>query len=122
MHVLVIDDEEEARFVLRISLGQIGGMTVLEAKNGQEGLAVAKAARPDLILLDAAMPRMNGEATFHALRAAEETASIPVVFLSGMARFDEAMRRLESLGAKAVLRKPFDPLRLPYQLRELLEQ
>lgn len=118
--VLVIDDEQDVRYVARISLGRVGGMTVIEASSGKEGIALAKSERPDFILLDMMMPGMDGAATFHALREDEETSSIPVVFLTAVAKVAE-VQRLKDLGARGVVLKPFDPITLAAHLNAILD-
>lgn len=119
MKALVIDDEEDVRFVAEVSLGRVGGMTVAVASSGAEGILVARREQPDFILLDMMMPGMDGAATFRALRESPETASIPVVFLTAKAMASE-VRRLEELGAKAVILKPFDPMSLAADIRSIL--
>lgn len=117
--VLVIDDEDDVRFVANLSLGRVGGMRVLEASSGEEGIALAKQERPDFILLDMMMPGMDGAATFRALRADRETAQIPVVFLTAKAMAKEVQRLLD-LGAKGVILKPFDPMTLAREITAIL--
>ncbi|HEY0144192.1 MAG TPA: response regulator [Thermoanaerobaculia bacterium] len=119
MKVLVIDDEEDVRLVVQLSLGRVGGMTVCEAKNGQEGIARAIAEQPDFILLDMMMPGMDGATTFRALQATPETAHIPVVFLTAKAMASE-VERLKALGAKGVVLKPFNPMSLGADVRAIL--
>ncbi|HEY0160621.1 MAG TPA: response regulator [Thermoanaerobaculia bacterium] len=119
MKILVIDDEEDVRYIVRISLGRLGGMTVLEAADGAEGLELAKRERPAYILLDMMMPGMGGASVFHALRAAPETANIPVVFLTAATRAYD-VERMKDLGAKGVISKPFDPLRLGEEIAAIL--
>ncbi len=119
MKVLVVDDEEDVRFVARMSLGRVGKMTVIEAANGEEGVARAVEEQPDFILLDMMMPGMDGAATFHALRADVRTASIPVVFLTAKAMATE-VKRLKDLGAKGVVLKPFDPMTLYKEIAAIL--
>lgn len=118
--VLVIDDEKDVRYVARISLGRLGKMIVIEASSGEEGIALAKSEHPDFILLDMMMPGMDGAATFLALREDEETASIPVVFLTAIAKCAE-VQRLKDLGARGVVLKPFDPITLPSKVTALLD-
>ena len=120
MKVLVIDDEEDVRFVVRLSLGRVGGMTVVEAASGAEGIGLAESERPDVILLDMMMPAMDGTATYRALRANAETASIPVVFLTAKAAAGE-VQRLRDLGARGVVLKPFDPMTLASDIRTILK-
>ena len=119
MKILVIDDEEDVRYVARVSLGRVGGMEVIEAASGQEGIEAARAERPDCILLDMMMPGMDGEETLLALRREPDTASIPVVFLTAVGATVEA-RRIRQLGAKGLILKPFDPMRLASTIDEVL--
>ena len=119
MRVLVIDDEEDVRYVAQLSLGRVGGMTVIEASSGEEGLARARGERPDFILLDMMMPGMDGAATFRALLADEATSAIPVVFLTAKAMASE-VKRLKELGAKGVVLKPFNPMTLADEIRTIL--
>jgi two-component system alkaline phosphatase synthesis response regulator PhoP len=119
MKVLVIDDEEDLRYIARLSLERLAGMTVIESASGQGGLALARSEHPDCILLDVMMPDMDGEATLAALRADPETAGIPVVFLTAIALTPE-VKRMTAMGARGVIRKPFDPKTLAQSLRELI--
>jgi CheY-like chemotaxis protein len=117
--VLVVDDEEDVRYVAQMSLGRVGRMTVIEAASGEEGIERAKSERPDFILLDMMMPGMDGAATFRALRADPETRTIPVVFLTAKAMAAE-VQRLKDLGAKGVVLKPFDPMSLARDIAAIL--
>jgi len=119
MKVLVIDDEEDVRFVVRLSLARVGDMTVVEAASGAEGIALAQSDRPDFILLDMMMPAMDGASTYRALRANSDTASIPVVFLTAKSTAPE-VQRLKDLGARGVILKPFDPMTLAADIKAIL--
>jgi CheY-like chemotaxis protein len=119
MKVLVVDDEDDIRRIAAISLSWVGGMVVAEASGGREGIRKAREERPDVVLLDMMMPGMDGLATFEALRGDPETSGIPVVFLTAKAMSAE-VDRLKALGARGVLIKPFDPMALARQLRDLL--
>jgi CheY-like chemotaxis protein len=120
MKVLVIDDEEDVRFVAQMSLERVGGMTVVQAASGEEGVARAKSEQPDFILLDMMMPGMDGAATFRQLRESTETAAIPVVFLTAKAMAPE-VQRLKDLGAKGVVLKPFNPMTLASEITAILK-
>ena len=119
MKVLVIDDEPDVRFVARVSLSRVGGMTVIEASSGAEGVERARDEQPDFILLDLMMPDMDGVSTFRALAAQQGTASIPVIFLTANTVHPSA-EVVEELGAKGVLRKPFDAMTLADQVKDML--
>lgn len=119
MKILIIDDEDDIRLIARMSLSRIGGMEVIEAANSQEGIAKASAEKPDAVLLDVMMPSVDGPSTLTALQHDETTAAIPVIFLTAKAMTSE-IERLKSLGVAGVLTKPFDPMTLPEQVRQIL--
>jgi len=117
--VLVIDDEDDIRRIARLSLVKVGGLDVIDAPDGPAGVARASAESPDVILLDVMMPGQDGPATLAALKSNAATAHIPVVFLTAKA-MPEEIQRLLRLGVRGVLSKPFDPMRLPDELRSAL--
>lgn len=81
--VLIVEDEEPIRSVLADALRN-EGLQVGEAKDGQEGLLEAGQMKPDLILLDVLMPRMDGRTMLAELRKEEELKDIPVMFLTNL--------------------------------------
>ena len=105
--VLVIDDDPNARSLMRRHLTR-AGYRVDEAADGHSGLARARAFRPDVITLDAIMPGMDGWAVLSALKADPELAAIPVV----MATIMDDERMGFALGASDYLSKPIDRPRL----------
>lgn len=109
--ILIIDDEAAIREVTSATLETINGWTVLSAESGPLGLAMAEANRPDAILLDVMMAEMDGPQTLKKLKLNPATREIPVLFLTAKVQ-PEDVRRFESSGARAVIAKPFDPLRL----------
>jgi CheY-like chemotaxis protein len=119
MKILVIDDEDDIRRISRLALGRVGGMQVLDAASGIEGIAKAVAETPDAILLDVMMPEHDGPETLGLLRADPRTARIPVIFLTAKAMAAE-VERLRALGADGVLTKPFDPMSLAASVRAIL--
>jgi two-component system OmpR family response regulator len=119
--ILIIDDDEDIRSIARLSLSRVGGMDVIEASSGADGLRKARDAAPDVILLDMMMPKMDGVETLAALRSQAATAATPVIFLTAKAVGGE-VPRLMALGAAGVLIKPFDPRSLPGDVVALLNQ
>lgn len=119
MRVLIIDDEADIRRIARLSLSKVGKMEVVDAAGGLDGLRLAAAENPDVILLDVMMPGLDGPGTLAALRSNPVTASIPVVFLTAKAMPAE-IERLRGLGVCGVLTKPFDPMKLPQQVTACL--
>lgn len=120
MKVLIIDDDADIRAIARLSLSRLGGMEVVEAASGAEGVHKAQDEKPDVILLDIMMPAMDGSATLAALRSQPASARTPVIFLTAKAMRTE-IERLRALGAAGVLIKPFDPRTLPGDVRALVE-
>ena len=117
--VLLVDDEEDIRQVAAMTLDLVGGWDVTTAASGKEALALAAQDPPDAILLDVMMPGLDGPAVFRRLREDEATRSIPVILLT--AKVQAADRRcFEDLGVDGVLAKPFDPMRLPSQVADVL--
>jgi two-component system, OmpR family, response regulator len=121
MKVLIIDDDADIRSIARLSLSRVGGMDVIEAASGAEGVRRAQDERPDVILLDMMMPAMDGSATLAALRSQPATATTPVIFLTAKAMRTE-IERLRALGAAGVLIKPFDPRTLSEDVRALIKR
>jgi len=104
--VLVVDDHDLNRELARTILERLG-YQVLLAGDGVEGLEMARASKPDLILLDMMMPRMDGYAAARALKADGATASIPIIALTALAmRGDE--QKAVAAGVDAYLTKPID--------------
>ena len=118
--LLLIDDEEDIRTVAQMSLQAVGGFEVLLAGNGEEGLRIAADEKPDAILLDMMMPGVDGPATFRRLQEEDGCSRIPVIFLTAKAQRAE-VQRLKELGPIGILTKPFDPMKLPDQVRALME-
>jgi signal transduction histidine kinase/CheY-like chemotaxis protein len=77
--VLVVDDEETSRYVLRQMLGGCGPLVVQEAETGAEGLRLARSSRPDVVLLDLRLPDIDGFEVIDRLRGDPATTDIPVI-------------------------------------------
>ncbi len=118
LRVLVADDEPPIRLLCQVNLA-IAGMDVLQAADGAEALVVARAEKPDLILLDLMMPNVDGWTVAEELGADEGTRDIPIVFLTARATTNDR-RRAEKLGALGYVLKPFDPVRLAPLVAEVV--
>lgn len=119
MKVLIIDDEEDFRTVASSCLGLLSGAEVIEAGSGQEGIDLACAEKPDVILLDLCMPGMDGTQTLTNLRKHTEVSDVPVIFCTTVGMFEQ-FEEMKKIGALAVITKPFDPLRLGDQINSIL--
>ena len=118
--VLYVDDEPDIREVVELSLGLVGELKVHTCDSGERALEILPQLRPDLILLDVMMPRLDGPSTLQRLRADANLNRIPVVFMTAKAMPQE-VERFKQLGAVAVIAKPFDPMRLGEQVISIWE-
>jgi len=109
--ILVVDDEPDIRFLLRL-IFEGAGHIVAEARDGAAGGASVKIARPDLIITDMMMPMMGGQEFITGLRSHPETATIPILAVSGNPELASA--------ADAVLSKPFLPKELLIMAAQLI--
>jgi two-component system, OmpR family, alkaline phosphatase synthesis response regulator PhoP len=117
--ILIIDDEYDIRAVAELTLKSVGGWQVITAASGSEGLVLATAEQPDVILLDVMMPEMDGIATFRALQGNPTTQSIPVILLTAKVQAAD-QRRFAELGVQAIITKPFKAMKLPGQIMTAL--
>lgn len=108
--VLIADDEPNIVELVRVTL-EDERVHVVAAADGESALALAAAFRPDLILLDVAMPGRDGFAVCTELRRDPEFARTRIVMLTAAAQEDDVARGLAA-GADLYLTKPFSPLRL----------
>ena len=120
MKVLLVDDEEDIRTIGRVSLVAIGKLQAVLAASASEALELARAERPDIILMDMIMPGMDGLAALAALQRIPELCRIPVVFMTANARGEDVERYL-CAGAAGVIQKPFDPKTLPEQIKRIVQ-
>jgi DNA-binding response OmpR family regulator len=118
--VLVVDDEAPIRLLCRVNL-EAEGMEVIEAADGEDGLALARSEQPDVILLDVMMPALDGWQVAERLFDDRATSEIPLVFLTARAEFRDRARGLE-LGGVDYITKPFNPTELASVIRRLLER
>ena len=113
--ILHVDDVPAIQLVTRLTLERVGGFEVLSCARGAAALAQLATFQPDLVLLDAMLPGMDGAELLARLAERLDLRQVPVVFLTGA--LDEGRRRaLLAQGAREVLGKPFDPLQLSARL------
>lgn len=117
--ILVVDDRGSLLAAVREIL-ELEGYNVLIALDGTQALQVMEEVRPDLIVADILMPRMDGYAFYETIRARPEWASIPFIFLTAKATKDDVFKG-EELGAEGYITKPFDPNVLLEAIRAQLE-
>jgi len=118
--ILIVDDDPDIAELLNEML-PASRYTLLRAESGEQGLNIARAERPDAILLDLMMPRMNGFDVLEQLRAEEETANIPVIVLTAIDVSTEQRRFLDD-SAQGMMRKTcLTPKALLEELRRMEE-
>lgn len=110
--ILYVDDDASMRELVRTALAGQSEFSVVTCTSGFEALIIVGQLRPDLILLDVDMPRLDGMQTLECLRAMELGHHTPVVFVAaGLSPLE--LRKLHAAGAAEVLSVPFDPAGLP---------
>lgn len=118
--ILVAEDEKDIQKVIKITLKFKGGFDVKFANNGLEVIDMVRKEKPDLIILDVMMPKMDGYETCKTLKANKDTADIPIVFLTAKAQEKEIEEGLK-LGAIDYIKKPFEPDEFNSKVQSILK-
>jgi two-component system, OmpR family, alkaline phosphatase synthesis response regulator PhoP len=118
--ILVVDDEIYIVHILDFSLG-MEGYEVVTALDGEQALEKARAEKPDLIVLDIMMPKLDGYETCKRLKADDATKAIPVILLSAKGRNVDQKVGFE-VGADDYITKPFSPRKLVERINAILGQ
>jgi DNA-binding response OmpR family regulator len=118
--VLVVEDDPVILRLLEVNF-DLEGFTVLVANDGAEGVEVAKAKRPSIVISDIMMPKMSGLELVQALRADPATAAIPIILLSAKAQTGDLKLGMDA-GADDYVTKPFEPLELVDRVNALLSR
>ena len=116
--ILIVDDDTEVRSALRALL-ETEGHTVEVAGDGSDAVLRAARACPDLVVMDLAMPRLDGLNATRLLRRGQDTADVKVLLVSAHTTAAE-WPKLRQLGFDGVLRKPVEPARLLAEVERLL--
>ena len=118
--VLVVDDDPVILKLLEVNF-TMEGFDVVSAVDGADGLERARVERPDIVVTDIMMPKMNGIELLEAMRSDADVADIPVILLSAKAMTDDVRAGLDA-GADDYITKPFEPLELVDRVNKLLRQ
>ena len=116
--VLIVDDEPNIAISIDFLMRR-EGFEVLVAHDGEEGLALIRADRPDLVILDVMMPKLDGFEVCKAVRADPTLSGVRILMLTAKGRAAEITKGL-SLGADAYIPKPFSTRELVAKVKELL--
>ena len=118
--ILYVEDNEANRKIVRQLLKQTS-YTLIEAYDGEEGVAKALEARPDLILMDVQLPKISGLEATRRLRAEAATADTPIIAITSFALSGDEHKAKEA-GATAYLAKPFSPRELLALIRSTVPE
>jgi DNA-binding response OmpR family regulator len=118
--VLVIDDEEDYRLIIRDIMSS-AGFEVSSCADGQQGLEALAKQRPDLLIVDWMMPKMDGEAFCRAVRADEKFSDLPILMLTVRQTTEEELEALH-FGVDDFLPKPFKSQELLARVRAVLRR
>jgi DNA-binding response OmpR family regulator len=120
VRVLLVEDYADTREMYALYF-QLKGLDVLQAADGLQGLLQARAAKPDAVVLDVSLPRLDGIELTRRLREDDATAAVPVIVLSAHTG-DDYRRRALAAGASLALEKPCLPDDLLREILHLLEK
>ncbi|MFQ5589299.1 MAG: response regulator [Nitrospiria bacterium] len=118
--VLVVEDNDDNMALITFILEKRGYKT-LKAKNGAQGIALAKSKRPAFIILDIQLPDMDGIEVLRAIRASEADGDIPVIAMTSYAMSGDR-ERLMAAGCNGYIEKPIDPAAVGRQIEAILQE
>jgi two-component system, cell cycle response regulator DivK len=116
--VLLVEDNEDNLVVYRTILEHVG-FSVIEARDGEEGVSQARARRPDIILMDISIPKMDGWEATERLKADRETSAIPIIALTAHALEEDRLKAMEA-GCDGYLAKPVEPRRVVQEVEKFI--
>lgn len=118
--ILYVEDDPDIQAVASMVL-ELDGFEVVACSSGREALAEIQRSKPDFLLLDVMMPDLDGPQTLREIRRLNLLQNIPFAFMTAKVQSNE-ISELHTLGACGVIAKPFDPMTLAAQIRELWQQ
>lgn len=116
--ICYVEDDEDIQRIVRMSLERVGKMTVEVVGDPTMAVDAIRAFKPDLVMLDWMMPKLDGPALFRQMQLHADLKALPVVFITAKAS-QRDLDELTAMGAAGTVSKPFSPKDLPDQLREI---
>lgn len=117
---LVVDDDDDIRMLVEISLERVGGWRVISAASAADGIELAREHRPTVVLMDVMMPVMDGVEATRILLGDPRTADIPVVLLTARAVVGGESPPWSDVAIRGVIAKPFSPRTLAQEVGSLI--
>ena len=127
LKILIVDDEQDAIEYVKAVLESLADFEFIEAVDGLEGIDAAREHKPDLIILDVMMPRMDGFKVFYELRKETVTKHIPVIMLTGVAEkagitfFKKDMKNFLGSEPFDYIEKPLNPEKFTQSIKKVFE-
>jgi CheY-like chemotaxis protein len=118
--IMHVEDDDDIREIAEMALSLSGEFEVVQCVSGEAALARAPDYHPDVLLLDMMMPGMTGSETLEHLRKMPHMANVPAIFMTARAQHAD-IEQLRDNGAADVISKPFDPMTLGDQIKEILQ-
>lgn len=119
-HVLVIEDDVFLANIYKTKF-EMEGFKISLADNGETGLAEIKKKKPDIVLLDILMPKMDGFAVLEKMKADEATKNIPVILLTNLGQKDDVDKGLEMGAAGYLIKAHFKPSEVVDKVKDVLK-
>jgi adenylate cyclase len=119
--ILIVDDNEDNRYTLRLLLESDGHERVIDASGGKEAIALLEREKFSLVLLDLMMPDLNGDEVLKIIKANPDSRDLPVVMISADTDTEKVSKCIE-LGADDYLAKPFNPIILRARIASALRR
>lgn len=119
--ILLIDDEEDFCFFVKLNLEKTGKFEVLTTTSGSKGIILASKEQPDLILLDIIMPEISGGQVAEQLLESQRTKDIPVLFITAIASRREVQSQEGIIGGRQFIAKPVTPEEIIAKINRVLE-
>ena len=116
--ILIVEDQEDNRTIVRDVLSTVG-YELIEALNGEDGVKLAQNERPDLILMDIQLPKMNGYEATQQIKSIAELKTIPIIAVTSYALSGDEVKA-RAAGCDGYIAKPYSPRELLAMVRKYL--
>jgi DNA-binding response OmpR family regulator len=119
MKIVLIDDEADFCYFVKLNLELTGKFDVLTSTNGEEGFILAAKEQPDLVILDVVMPGMSGGQVADRMQRSHKVGHIPILFITAIASRDQVQSNEGLIGGRQFIAKPVTPQELVSKIASL---